>query len=93
MESAVIVTDNLYYHFCVMNFHQRLLEGVIFFSQKLSDFSCTDWSRAMLKKTTDHGNLRVSGAICLSLSSTCNFPKNFNRNGHQKLSNVMVKTN
>ena len=22
-----------------------------------------------------------------------NFPKNFNRNGHQKLSNVMVKTN
>ena len=31
MESAVIVTDKLYYHFCVMNFHQRLLEGVIFF--------------------------------------------------------------
>ena len=72
-----------------MNFHQRLLEGVIFFFAITERFLMC-W---LVKSYVWPWKLRVGGAIYLSLSSTCNFPRNFNRNGHQKLSNVIVKTN
>ena len=78
-----------------------LYQKALFLSQ-LNNFLCSVRSRAVFDKSTDPGNdWMVAQIICFSLSCTPNFPRNFDRNGHQNnldahnnfIINVIVKTN
>lgn len=73
-------------HDCL--FYQILLNNIL---QQLIDFACTDWLRAMVYKSTDHGKGMMVMHFChFSLYLPLqDFPRNFNGNRRPKLSMLL----